>query len=68
MSHHPGASASDEPRAAAWTTASRVFAVVVLLVAAVLSWRFAAAVWLLGAIAILLLVAMAASALRRFRA
>jgi hypothetical protein len=67
MSRHPGASASGVPRVAKWTIASRVFALVVLLVAAVLSWHFAAAFWLLGTIAILALVAIATSALRRFR-
>ncbi|MCA4904067.1 MAG: hypothetical protein INH10_15640 [Rhodocyclaceae bacterium] len=68
MSRYPGTLASYVPRAAAWTIASRVLAVVVLLVAAVLSWRFAAAVWFLGTLAILVLVAIAVNALREFRA
>jgi hypothetical protein len=67
-SRHPDALASDVPRASAWTVVARALAVAALLVAALLSWRFAAAVWLLGTIAILALVAIAASAFRRFRA
>lgn len=68
MSRHRGAAAGDVPPASAWTIAPWVLAAAVMLVAAVLSWRLAAAIWLLGAIAIVALVAIAASALRRLRA